>query len=154
MDRERGYHRGMSGRKKAILLTIACMATILTGGCGKVNVGYVDGERVIKEAPQLKTIMDEGNEKLLTAELEAEEALKNTEGKSDEEIQKMGQDAQRKLMGINQQYATKLQQTLDTALADIAKERKLDAVVDNIEEQKTVILGGIDVTDDVIQKLQ
>ena len=145
----------MSINKKAIAVAMALSAAMtLLAGCGKINVGYVDGERVIKEAPQLKTIMDEGNEKLLAAEQEAEEALKNTEGKSEEEIQKIGQDAQRKLMGLNQQYANRLQQTLDTALADIAKERKLDAVVDNLEEQKTVILGGIDVTDDVIKKLQ
>ncbi|MBR2215483.1 MAG: OmpH family outer membrane protein [Selenomonadaceae bacterium] len=140
--------------KRVLALALAAFMAVTMAGCGQVKVGYFDGERVVKEAPQLKTIMDEGNEKLLAAEQEAEAALQDTAGKSEEEIQKLGQDAQRKLMGLNQQYTTRLQQTLDTALAEIATERKLDAVVDNIEGQETVILGGIDVTEDVIQKLQ
>jgi outer membrane protein len=71
-----------------------------------------------------------------------------------EEAQKLQQEAQRKAMGINQQYMTQVQQKMDVALAEIAKEKKLDVVVDNEGLQKTVLLGGIDVTDEVIQKLQ
>ena len=47
-----------------------------------------------------------------------------------------------------------LKQKLDAALADVAKEKKLDVVVDNQAQQKVVIEGGIDVTDDAINKLQ
>ena len=36
----------------------------------------------------------------------------------------------------------------------MGKEKKLDAVVDNQAQQKVVIEGGVDVTDEAIQKLQ
>lgn len=141
-------------KKTAALFAASLMIMTLASGCGQTKIGYIDSDRVVKEAPQLKTMMDEGNQKLLEAQKEVEALMQNTDGKSEEELAKAAQDAQRKLMGLNQQYATRLQQTIENALADIAKEKELDTVVDNFEQQKTVIQGGIDVTEDVIQKLQ
>ena len=42
----------------------------------------------------------------------------------------------------------------NAAIEDIAKTKKLDAVVDSEESAKLVVSGGVDITDEVIQKLQ
>ena len=73
---------------------------------------------------------------------------------SQEDAQKAQMEAQRKLQGLNQSYALQLRQKLDVALGSVAKSKKLDAVVNNSQEQPVAITGAVDVTDDVIQQLQ
>ena len=124
-------------------------------GCGKAKIGYIDGDRIMKEAPQIQSLVEEGNAKIQQAQEDAEKDLAEKKGTmSDEDFQKAQADARRKVAGLNQSYSVQLKQKLDAALADIAKEKKLDAVVDNQAQQKVVIEGGIDVTDDAINKLQ
>ena len=109
----------------------------------------------MKEAPQIQSLVEEGNAKIQQAQEDAEKDLAEKKGTmSDEDFQKAQADARRKVAGLNQSYSVQLKQKLDAALADIAKEKKLDAVVDNQAQQKVVIEGGIDVTDDAINKLQ
>ena len=59
----------MKLRKKSILILIAAMAIMmLTSGCGQVKIGYIDGERVTKEAPQISALVEEGNQKIMEAQ--------------------------------------------------------------------------------------
>lgn len=149
----------MKFSKKTTVAALAVMAsTLLLSGCGQVKIGYIDGARVTKEAPQIKAIVDEGNQKLEAAQKESEEDFKKkTEenpNMSAEDAQKLQSDAQRKLQGLNQSYALQLRQRLDVALGEVSKEKKLDAIVNNSEEQPTAVSGAIDITDEVISKLQ
>ena len=138
-----------------MLIACAFAATLVMSGCGKTQIGYIDGDRIMKEAPQITSLVEEGNQKITEAQDEATKDLNEKRGTmSDEDFQKAQQDAQRKIAGINQSYSIQLKQKLDTALADVAKEKKLDAIVDNQQMQKVVVEGGIDVTDEAIQKLQ
>ena len=73
---------------------------------------------------------------------------------SQEDAQKLQQESQRKLQALNQSYALQLRQKLDVALGAVAKKQKLDAVVNNSQEQPIAISGAVDVTDDVIAQLQ
>lgn len=141
-------------KRSAAILAAASMITLLLGGCGQVKVGYVDEARIAEEAPQIKTTVEEGNKKLEETQMELEQQLQANPEMTMEEAQKLQQEAQRKAMGLNQQYMTQVRQKLNVALGEIAKEKQLDVVVDNEEFQKTILLGGIDVTDEVIQKLQ
>ena len=142
-------------KKSRLLIAAAFAASLVMTGCGKTQIGYIDGDRIMKEAPQITSLVEEGNQKIQEAQDEASKDLAAKQGQvSDEEMQKAQQDAQRKIAGINQSYSIQLKQKLDTALADVAKEKKLDAIVDNQQMQKTVIEGGIDVTDEAIKKLQ
>ena len=141
-------------KKSAALIAIAMVSTLLLGGCGQVKVGYVNERRLAEEAPQIKATMEEGTKKLEETQAEIEKKFQENPNMTAEEAQQLQQEAQRKAMGINQQYMTQIQQKMDVALAEIAKEKKLDVVVDNEGLQKSVLLGGIDVTDEVIQKLQ
>ena len=126
---------------------------IFTSGCGEVNMGYLDRAKVF-EAPQMKTIADEGNAKLQEAQAEVIKALTENQNGTDEEKQKAQTEAQRKLQGIQQAYASQLQQKLDAALADIVKSKNIDVVIDNSNDQPIIFKGGIDLTDEVVQKLQ
>ena len=142
-------------KKKSVLLGAAFASLFLFAGCGKTNIGYVDGDRLMQEAPQIKSLYDEGNQKIQEAQQQAQQDLESKQGQlSDEEMQKAQQDAQRKVMGISQSYSIQLKQKIDTALESVAKEKKLDAVVENSKAQKIVVEGGTDVTDDAIAKLQ
>ncbi|MBR3457348.1 MAG: OmpH family outer membrane protein [Selenomonadaceae bacterium] len=140
--------------KTAAVLVAAIMTTMIMGGCGQVKVGYVDEVRIADEAPQIKATMEEANKKLVETQQELEKQFQEHPNMSMEEAQKLQQEAQRKAMGLNQQYMTQVQQKMNVALAEIAKEKQLDVVVSNEDLQKTILLGGIDVTNEAIQKLQ
>ena len=142
-------------KKSRALLVLGVAAMLVMSGCGKAKIGYIDGDRIMKEAPQIQSLVEEGNAKIQQAQEDAEKDLAEKKGTmSDEDYQKAQADARRKVAGLNQAYSVQLKQKLDAALADVAKEKKLDVVVDNQAQQKVVIEGGIDVTDDAINKLQ
>ncbi len=135
---------------KKIFATALLASTIFMTGCGQMNIGYVDGEKV-ESAPQLQAIINEGEQKL--QELQAE-AAKELEGKEGEELTNLQSTYQRRAQGIQQAYSTQLRQKLDSVLAEISETKKLDVVVESSKDNPTVFLGGIDVTEEVVQKLQ
>ena len=137
--------------KVAVLLA----ASLFLTGCGtQVNIGYVDGNRIMSDSPQIKTVLEESKQKIAEIEKETAEKLENNPDWTDEEKNKALSDLQRKLSGINQAYATQIKYKFDEAISGIAAEKKLDVVVDSSESQPIVLHGGIDVTDAVIQKLK
>lgn len=137
------------------LLAAALAATsLLASGCGQVKVGYIEGSRVMKEAPQIKALADEGNQKLQEAVDEAHQSLAGGAEMSQEDAQKAQAAAQQKMAAIQQSYQLQMRQKLDAALSAIANEKKLDVVVDSDKEEPTAIYGCIDVTDEAISKLQ
>ena len=73
---------------------------------------------------------------------------------NDEDRQKLVSQFERKMDGVNQAYLTQIQTKLDTALADICKSKNVSIVMDNTGNQKVLIGGGIDLTDEVINKLK
>ena len=135
----------------AALLIVSLFMT----GCGsQVNIGYVDGAKIIEEAPQIKAILEESEKKIEEIQNEATAKLDENPDWTDEEKNAAMAELQRKIMGINQAYSTQLKYKFDEAISGIAAEKKLDVVVDSSENQPTVLMGGIDVTDEVIKKLQ
>lgn len=130
-------------------------ASALTAGCGQVHVGTLDRERVQEEAPQLKAVVDEANAKLTEAQQEAQAKFAANPKMTAEESQQLQIETQRKMAGLNQMYTIQLQQKLDVAVQDIVKEKKLDIVLDSgTKKQPSVLTGGVDITDEVIGKLQ
>ena len=141
-------------KKAVVLLASALFSVALMSGCGKTQIGDIDGSRIMEESPQIKAIVDEGNQKMAETQQEAEQKLKDNPDMSQEDAQKLQGDTQRKLQGLNQSYTIQIKQKIDAVLADIAKQKKLDAVIDSEEKNKTAIMGATDVTDAVIEKLQ
>ena len=130
-------------------------ASIFMTGCGsQINIGYVDGAKIMSDAPQIKAVLDEGQKKADELQQETMKTLEENPDWTEEEKTKALSELQRKMSGINQAYATQLKYKFDEAIEGIAQQKKLDVVIDSSENQKIVIVGGIDVTNEVIQKLQ
>ena len=135
----------------AVLLS----ASMFAAGCGQVHIGTMDRERVQTEAPQIKAVVTEANEKLMEAQQEAQSKFEANPNMTAEEAQQLQMETQRKMAGLNQMYTIQLQQKLDVAVQDIVKEKKLDIVLDSgTKKQPSVLTGGVDITDEVIGKLQ
>lgn len=135
---------------KKILAAMLLSSTLLMTGCGEMDIGTVDIEK-IEDTPQMKAIIDEGHQKLEDLQ---NQLLTETQDKSEDEMMKAAEEFQRKAAGIRQAYDTQLRHKLDTVLAEISEQKKLDAVVESSKNSPTVFKGGIDVTEEVVQKLQ
>ena len=147
----------MKNKKRIIaaVMSVLCAAALFAG-CGKVNVGYVDQNRIQNEAPQIKASIEEMQGKMTEVQKEAEQKLQeaSSSGASDEDMQKLQQQMQMKAAGVQQQYAIQIKAKVDAAMDDIVKEKKLDTVVNSNGKDGVVVSGGVDITEDVIQKLQ
>ena len=147
----------MKNKKRIIaaVMSVLCAAALFAG-CGKVNVGYVDQNRIQNEAPQIKSSMEEMQSKMAEVQQEAEQKFQEAaaSGASEEDMQKLQQQMQMKATGVQQQYAIQIKAKVDAAMDDIVKEKKLDTVVNSNGKDGVVVSGGVDITEDVIQKLQ
>ena len=145
-------------KKTAAAMIMALLCATLASGCGQTKIGYKDGERVSKEAPQINSLIEEGNQKIEEAQTQASQDLQKkmqeNPNMSQEDLQKAQMDGQRKIQGLNQSYSLQLRQKMDVALAAVSKNKKLDAVVNNSTDQPVAVTGAVDVTDDVIAQLQ
>lgn len=142
----------MNLAKKLAAVALLASSLILTG-CGQSQIGSVDVDKVMAEAPRVKTLMTEAEGKIKEAQ---EKFQKDYEGKelSQEDSVKLQMDFQRKLEGINQGYAAQIKSRMDVVINEIAQEKNIDVVLSNAKDDKTIFRGAIDITDDVIKKMQ
>ncbi len=147
----------MNLKKKSLAVLFSALTVMmLVSGCGKAKLGYVDQSRLQKESPQIEAVLKEWDGKMADLQKESAETLspEKTQSMSEDEMKKAQQQIQMKAMALNQQYQSQLKAKVDAAIEDIAKNKKLDAVVDSEESAKLVVSGGVDITDEVLQKLQ
>lgn len=146
----------MNLKKKSILALLGAMLlTLVLGGCGnKAQIGYFDGARVMKESPQLQQVMTEGNGKLAEMQQQGAELDSKKASMSDDDYKKAQTELRTRMQAVSQQYSSEMRQKVENALADISNVKKLDVVLDSEKNDRTVLHGGTDVTDDLIQKLQ
>lgn len=134
---------------KKIILVLMAAAALFTFGCGGRNAefGTVDMKKIESEAPIIKTTQEEGTKKVeeLKAQME-----KDIAGKSAEEQEKIAQDYSAKVRLLQSEAQNKLKASFETALAQVAKEKNLGAIL----VKDVVPQGGQDVTDQVIEKMK
>ena len=142
--------------KTAILAGTLFSATLFLSGCGetKPNIGYFNGDRVVKESAQLDAIIKDSKKKMEELQQEAMKTAQESAGMSEEEIRKKQMEFQNRAQSINISAGNQIQQKVQNALAEISKTKKLDAVLENEKGQKAVIMGGVDITEDLIEKLK
>ena len=142
----------MNLAKKLAAVALLASSLILTG-CGQSQIGSVDVDKVMAEAPRVKTLMTEAEGKIKEAQ---EKFQKDYEGKelSEEDSIKLQMDFQRKIEGINQGYASQIKSRMDVVINEVAQEKNIDVVLSNSKNDKTIFKGAIDITDDVIKKMQ
>ncbi len=147
----------MTIQKKALLAGMTLLAAILASGCAgerKASIAYFNSDRIDQEAPQIKAIEEEAKTKIEAMQKEALELIMKQGEMTPEEFQAAQQEQMMKMQATGQQYQMQIRQKVDVALDEICKAKKIDAVLQNSSLEKTVILGGIDVTDDLIEKLK
>lgn len=161
----------MNQKMKYILMISLLIVgiSVLLGGCSnKAKIGYIDISRVATESPQLKVLNDNFEKEYKPFTEQMEDLSKKQDSMSKEDYTKAVQDLQRKVYGVQQKYNAQRQALIDKILEQISKEKGLSAVtikssagIDPTAPEENaasvdgvVVQGGIDVTDEVIQKLQ
>ncbi len=132
------------------LLVIAMLATFaaVSFGCGRsAEFGVVDMQKIESESPAYKTIKEDVMTKGKALQ---EEMMKETEGKSKEEAQKIVQEKSAKMQVLQADAQNKLKASFETAAAEVAKEKKLGAIL----VKEAVPQGGVDVTEDIAKKMK
>ncbi|MBQ9498225.1 MAG: OmpH family outer membrane protein [Selenomonadaceae bacterium] len=142
----------MNFAKKLAAVALVASSLIISG-CGQGQIGAVDVSKVMTEAPRVKKLMEEAQTKITEEQNKLEQANAGKE-LTDEEALKVQMDFQRKLDSINQAYAAQIKSRMDVVIEEISREKNLDVVINNSSEQKILFQGGIDVTQDVINKMQ
>ena len=142
----------MNFAKKLAAGAIFAVSLILTG-CGQSQMGSVDVDKVMAEAPRVKTLLTEAEGKIKETE-EKFQADYGDKELTEEETIKAQTEFQRKIEAINQGYASQIRSRMDIVIDEVAKEKNIDVVVSNSAEDKMIFRGAIDITDDVIKKMQ
>ena len=130
--------------------SVAAMLALtgMLAGCGgKDNVGVVDMSRVQKEAPLVQQYKQKTEDKQKSIEKELQDAKQNM---SAEDFQKKQQQAQQELNIFGASMQRQFMSDIQSKLGDIAKDKNVGIIV----VKEAVPSGGIDVTDDLIAKLQ
>lgn len=143
--------------KKALAGMLSALTiAVMTAGCGEVNIGYIDETRLNEECPQIKAATEEWQKKLEELQNTTMQQLNDAaaKGATQEEIGKIQQEAQMKAAAMNNDFQSQTRTKVDIAIDEVAKAKKIDTVVKSSKDNKTVVSGGTDITDDVIQKLQ
>ena len=133
-----------------VLLLVMMFAAVLLSGCAAEKpstIGIVDMQKVMTENPKIKQMQDQLNTKAkeLTENLEKERATLKPE-----EFQQKEQAAYAEFMKMKQEFEAQIETQTKKVLEEVAKEKKLGAVI----YKNGMAWGGIDVTDEVLKKLQ
>jgi len=128
--------------KSLILGATMIMALPIIGGCGSNTIGYVDSQKVVTQTAKSIEINKEINAKgkELQAKIDAADEASKAQVTTDAK-----QDFNAFTTAKNQE----LKQYIDQQVNELAKEKKLDVVL----LKGAVVGGGVDVTDDLINKM-
>ena len=138
---------------KKLMATLLFASTLIFTGCGQGQVGSVDVEKIMAEAPRVKTLMTEAENKIKEAQEKYQQEYGDKE-LTEEEATKARLDLQRKLEGINQATITQVKNRMDVVIEEISRQKNIDVVIISSENDKLIFHGAIDITNDVIQKMQ
>ena len=138
------------GSRWSALLLVMLFSVVLLAGCGAEKpstIGIVDMQKIMTENPKIKLMQEQLNTKAqeLTANLEKQRATLKPE-----EFQQKEQLAYAEFMKLKQEFEAQIETQTKKVLEEVAKEKKLGAVI----YKNGMAWGGIDVTDDVLKKLQ
>ncbi|EAX46466.1 outer membrane chaperone Skp (OmpH) [Thermosinus carboxydivorans Nor1] len=141
----------MNSKRKLILAAVLVFAVaLLLGGCagvGQQGVGVLDVNKVMAESPKVKQFQEQLNAKgkELSDQLEKDKA-----SLSPEEFQKRQEAAYGEFLKTKQDLESQIDASIKQALDQVAKDKKLGIVL----YKNGVAQGGIDITDEVIKKMQ
>ena len=130
-----------------VAISMVIMAVVVSGCWQNKNVGVIDVEKVVTESPKIKVM----NEELMAKHKEIEEKLntdKTTLSEADFNNAKQAADAE--FTALRKDLSGKMETEIKTNLEKIAKEKNLSVII----KKNVTVQGGVDVTDEMIAKLQ
>lgn len=132
----------------ALLILIAAMAVI--AGCTPQgdNMGVIDMNEVIKESPKAQVYQNELDQK--GAQIQEKYKAISDQKLSEEEKQKQQEAALQEFIDAKKQLEDKLNSEIEEAVKTVAKEKKLDIVF----YKQSVRYGGVDITQEVVNRLK
>ena len=137
----------MKNLRYLVAISMVIMAVVVSG-CGQnKNVGVIDVEKVVTESPKIKVM----NEELMAKHKEIEEKLnadKTTLSEADFNNAKQAADTE--FTALRKDLSGKMETEIKTNLEKIAKEKNLSVII----KKNVTVQGGVDVTDEMIAKLQ
>jgi outer membrane protein len=126
---------------------LAAALAILTG-CGRTGeFGYVDMQRIMQESPKVKEMREQITQKVQEFQTVSEQEKKQL---SAEEFAQKQQLRQSELMAYNNELDNQFKALLSQAMETVSREKKLGAVL----IKDSVLQGGVDVTDEILKKLE
>lgn len=148
----------MNMKKRLLAMGMTMAFSLAAAGCGSVSIAYVDAPRVQQEAPQIKALIEDAQQKMNDAKTAADADLKakKESGMSDAELNQEMQKTAMKLQSQQQQIGLQIEQKMQAVIGEIVREKKYDVVVGQDAQNNAVVVhqGGTDITDEVIAKLQ
>lgn len=135
-------------RKITLFAFIIALCALFVTGCGRTSsFGYVDMQKVFQESQKVKDLQAQ----METKQKELLEKAQQEEGTiPQEEFDKKQQERNMEFMAFSQDIQKQFETTLKQAIDDVAKEKQLGAIL----VKDNILAGGVDVTDDVIKKIQ
>ena len=143
----------MNFAKKFAAVALFALSLVFTG-CGQGQIGHVNINKIMEEAPRVKTLMTEAETKITEAQQKFQQDTAANPNMSEEDAKKLREDFQRKLVGINQAYTSQIKSRMDVVIEEISRQKNIDVVIADAPDQKVLVQGGIDITDEVIKKMQ
>ena len=138
---------------KRLATTALLVASLMLTGCGQGQIGSVDVEKVMTDAPRVKTLMTEAEGKIKEVQDKYQQEYGDKE-LTEEETLKAQTEFQRKLEAINQGYAAQIKSRMDVVIEEISRDKNIDVVISDSKDERLIFQGAIDITNDVIQKMQ
>jgi len=126
---------------------LVVFAVVAAGRAQQGAIGVLDVEKVMTESPKVKALQDQLNQKgqELSAKLEAEKAKSTPE-----QLQAQQEAAVKEFQTTKQDLEKQVDDTMKQSIEQVLKEKKLGAIL----YKNGVAQGGVDVTQDVINKMQ
>ncbi len=136
-------------RGVAIVIIAAFALALLLGGCstGASTVGVLDVNKVMSESAKVKQLQEQLNTK---AKELSEQLEKDKASLSQDEFQKRQETAYGDFLKMKQELESQVDASIKQALEQVSTEKKLGVVI----YKNSVAQGGVDITDDVLKKMQ
>lgn len=138
----------MSKYAKWMLVAGLIAVVVIAAGCARGGaVGVIDVNKVMAESPKVKALEEQLNAK--GKEL-TDQLAKDKQALSEEEYKKKEEAAYGEFLKIKQDLESQVDASLKQAVEQVAKAKGLNVVL----YKNGVAHGGVDVTDEVIKKMQ
>lgn len=135
--------------KMALVLVLIFVGSLAVAGCSsnQGNIGVLDVNKVMSDSPKIKQFQEQLNAKgkELSDQLEKDKA-----SLSAEDYQKRQEAAYGDFLKVKQDLESQIDASIKQAVEQVSADKKLSVVL----YKNSVAQGGIDITDDVISKMQ